>query len=274
MGLRGNKFMSDSHYWTSLWAIFLFIFLAICCFAVVIAAGNYLYDRLHVLPFWNSSLWLRYKIPIIVIGFILCLAALIAFIRHQGQREVQIAQEYAEKQGWEFSQTASPDFSARVKEIVNELDIDMYYVRTVETRNRKIWIFNCTYRDKEASSRKSYSYGTACLIESHRFQSTEMPVSIELRDWTEVMTSDKVDMGKTPFGEKFLVLSKDAEVAHRLVNEVIQSVMLQYFADEDSGRLSVTLGNRGAVLLTSRITDQDQLQDLLKWACMIEEAAK
>jgi len=49
--------------------------------------------------------------------------------------------------------------------------------------------------------------------------------------------------------------------------------MLQYLADEDSGRVSVTLGNRGAVLLAGRVTDQEQLQELIELARRIEEAA-
>lgn len=265
--------MSDSHYWTSLWAVLLFIFLAICCFAAIAAVFSYVYDRLHVLPIWNSPLWLRYKTTVIVVGVILCLAALIAFIYHQGQREVQAAREYAEAQSWGFAKDVPQDLSDRVREIVSDLDIDLHYARTVENRNRQIWLFDCQYRNKSASGRQSYSYGIACLVQSSRFQPIKGSVSIELRDWSEVMTSDKVDMGKTSFAEKFIVLSQDATTARQVVNDSLQAVMLQYLEDEDSGRLSVTLGTRGAVLLTGRVTDQTELQNLLKWARSIEEAA-
>ncbi len=266
--------MGSSHYWTSLWAVLLFIFLAICCFAAIAAVFSYVYDRLHVLPIWNSPLWLQYKTPVIVVGVILFLTALIAFIHHQGQREVQAAREYAEAQGWGFSREVPQEIGASVREIVSDLDIDLHYARTVETGSRRIWLFDCSYRNKEASARKSYSYGIACLIRSNRLQAVETPVTIEFRDWTEIMSSDKVDMGTSPFAEKFLVLSQNAETARRVVNESIQAVMLQYLADEDTGRVSVTFGNRGAVLLAGRVSEQEQLQEPIELARRIEEAAR
>lgn len=266
--------MGSSHYWTSLWGLLLFIFMGLFCLMAVGAVIGFFSDRLGVLPLWHSPLWLRYKTLIIVFGVIIGLVALVALIRYQGLREEQRAREYAEKQGWGFSREVPQEIGAAVKNIVNDLDIDLHYTRTVETASRHIWLFDCSYRNKEASARKSYTYGIACLIRSNRFQSVEAPVTIEFRDWTEIMSSDKVDMGKSPFGEKFLVLSRDAETARRVVNESIQSVMLQYLADEDGGRVSVTLGNRGAVLLAGRVTEQEQLPELIELARRIEEAAR
>ena len=266
--------MGSSHYWTSLWGLLLFICLGLFCLMAVGAVAGFFSDRLGVLSLWHSPLWLRYKTPIIVVGVIIGLVTLVALIRYQGIREEQRVREYAEKQGWGFSREVPQEISATVSNIVSDLEIDLHFARRAGTGSRQIWLFDCSYRNKEASARKSYTYGIACLIRSNRFQSIETPVTIEFRDWTEIMSSDKVGMGQSPFAEKFLVLSRDAETARRVVNEPIQSVMLQYLADEDTGRVSVTLGNREAVLLAGRVSEQEQLQELIELARRIEEAAR
>ena len=264
--------MGNSHYWTSLWVVVLFICLGVICIFGFAAVMSFFYERLNGLGLWQSPFWVRYKTPIIVGCVILGIAALIAFIHYQGVREEKAAREYAEEQGWGFAKDVPQELSDRVEEIVSYLDIRLHFMRLVENRNRHIWIFDCQYTSKNAG-RKSDQFGTVCLVQSHRFHPIPVPVAIDLRDWTEIMGSDKVDMGKTPFTEKFIVTASDAAVARDTVNDSLQAVMLQYLADEDSGRLSVTLGNRGAVLMTGRITDQTELQNLLKWARSIEEAA-
>jgi hypothetical protein len=86
------------------------------------------------------------------------------------------------------------------------------------------------------------------------------------------MTSDKVDMGNSPFAEKFLVLSKDPTTAKALVNMKIQSIMLERLKMTLYNPVSVTIGPGGAVVLTSRTFDHDRLEDLCDLACRIEEA--
>jgi len=98
------------------------------------------------------------------------------------------------------------------------------------------------------------------------------PVEISSRDWTEVMLSDKVDMGESPFAQQFLVQSKDPDSAKRVVNEAIQATLLEHRSKPVSICDSVIIGPGGAVVLTGRTAEHDQLQDLLELARKLESA--
>ena len=115
-----------------------------------------------------------------------------------------------------------------------------------------------------------YTYGTACLIESNRFHSGGVPVVIAGRDWTEVMQSDKVDMGESLFARKFLVLSKDPVPAKKIVNHSIQAIMLNHLEKPVINPVSVYIGPGGAVVLTGRTSEHERLQNLISLARGIE----
>ncbi len=155
-----------------------------------------------------------------------------------------------------------------------DLNFNPYYIRTVETGQRSLYLFECSYKRKQASGRTSNYYGTACLVQSDRFRSVTVPVEIVPRDWTEVMTSDKVDMGESPFTEKFLVLSKNPGPAREIVNESIQSIILEH---DKKASLQPCQGFHwpgGAVVLADRTFEHERLQDLLALARRIEAAVE
>ncbi|MBN1545040.1 MAG: hypothetical protein JW902_00105 [Syntrophaceae bacterium] len=266
--------MNDPQYWTSFWGLLIILCLAFVALFASSAVIVYLYDRISVLPVWNSPFWIRFKIPIIILAVISFLAALIAYIRYEDKKELQLAQQYALSQEWGFAKEATPELKDLVSEILRDWRITIRYVRTVENGVRRIWLFDCSYKDPEASAKSSYTQGVGCLIQSNRFLSSETPVEIATRDWTEVMISDKVDMGNSPFAEKFIVLSKDAASAYKIVNESLQAFMLEYFSDPDRSGVGVIIGNRGAVLLTGRVSKQEELYNLLELAKKIEAAAR
>jgi hypothetical protein len=144
----------------------------------------------------------KLKIPLVVLGVIGFLAALIAFSRYQGQRELKAAQDYAQTQGWGFSREAAEDFKTEVAEILADLKFELYYIRTVETGWRNLYLFDCSYNNRDASARSNHdSYGTACLVLSNRFRDAVVPVEIITRDWTEVMQPDKWN-GQIPVWEE------------------------------------------------------------------------
>lgn len=266
--------MNDPQYWTSFWGLLIILCLAFIFLFAGSAFIVFLYDRFSVLSVWNSPFWIRFKIPIIILVVFAFLVALIAYIRYEGRQELQLVQQYALSQEWGFSKDAAPELKARVGEILRDWKIDMHYVRTVENGARGIWLFDCSYKPPDASAKSSYTNGVGCLIQSNRFLLSEAPVEIMTRDWTEVMISDKVDMGNSPFAERFLVLSKDRVSANKIVNKSLQAVMLEYISVPDRSDVGVIIGNRGAVLLASRVAAQAELQVLLELARRIEEAAR
>ena len=266
--------MSDSQYWASLWGLGIVIFL--CLFLMFLGVGVFgtLYDRISVWPIWNSHFWVKFKIPLIIIGVIGFIAGVLALARYQSQKELKAAQEYAQAQGWSFSRYDTQGFKERVAGIWWNFNFDLQYIRTVETGQRSLYLFDCSYKHKEATARTSYSDGTACLVQSDRFRSVTVPLEIVTRDWTEVMISDKVDMGQSPFAEKFLVLSKDPGPAREIVNASIQAIMLEHLKKPLYNPVGVSLGPGGAIVLADRTFEHDLLQDLLDLARLLESAVE
>lgn len=211
------------------------------------------------------------KTPLIVLGVIGFLSAVIAYSRYEGRKELQEAQGYAQSQGWSFSREDTQGLTAKVADILYDLNFDLHYVRTVETGERSLHLFDCSYKNREAAGKFS-SYGTACLIQSVRFPSPAVPVKIFTRDWTEGMISDKVDRGASPFARKFLVQSKDPDSARRIVNESIQAVLVEHLNNPLYNPVGITTGPGGAVVLTGRTAEHERLQNLISLAREIESA--
>ncbi len=264
--------MSDSQYWTSLWGLGIIIFL--CLFLMILGVGVFvtLYDRISVWPIWNSHFWVKFKIPLIIICVIGFIAGVLALARYQSQKELKAAQEYAQAQGWSFSRYDTQGFKERVAGIWWNFNFDLQYIRTVETGQRSLYLFDCSYKHKEATAKVHDSQGTACLVQSDRLRSVTVPLEIVTRDWTEVMIADKVDMGQSPFAEKFLVLSKDPGPAREIVNASIQAIMLQHLKKPLYNPVGVSLGPGGAIVLADRTFEHDLLQDILALARQIEAA--
>ncbi len=262
--------MSDSQYWTSLWVIILFIFLFYLIAVFGQAVFAFLYNRISTFEIWNSPVWLKIKVPLIVLCVIGFLATLIVFIHYERRKELQTARKYAYDQGWSFSQSFTQELKTKVEKILWDIeDFDFYYISTIETGKRNLYLFDCSYLYRKSVD-TDVVYGTACLIESNRFHPKDGSVNIGRRDWTEVMQSDKIDMDKSLFARKFLVLSKDSVSAKEIVNSSIQAVMLNHLEKPLINPVSVYIGPGGAVVLTARTLEHERLQDIIDLAMRIE----
>ncbi len=264
--------MGATHYWTSLWRLVIFIGLSFFCLFLIITVINLLYDRMSTYDIWNSPVWLKWKTPLIILGVVCFLTALLAYISYENRRERQASEHYAKSQGWGFAVDAAADFKSAVEKILYDLDILMQYVRTVESGERAICLFDCSYKRKKAGARVNDSYGTACLMQSKRFNAVTVSLEIIERDWTEGMISEKVDMGQSPFAEHFLLLCKDPVPAQIIVNESVRSVLLEHLQSELYNPVSITIGPGGAVVMTGRTSEPERLHDLIKLALRIEAA--
>jgi hypothetical protein len=266
--------MGNSQYWTSLWVVGLFILFCFFCLYLGSSIFVFLYDRISTFALWNSPVWLKLKIPVIILCVIAFLAAVIALSRHQGQRELKVAQEYAESQGWGFSRNAEESFKNEVANVLSEYKFHLYHIRTVATGQRNLYLFDCSYNSRDASPKSHDSRGTACLVLSDRFHSIAVPVEITKRDWSEVMVSEKVDMGETPFAQQFLVESKDPDSAKRVVNESIRAILLEHMSRTLSYSFSITIGPGGLVVMTGRTAEPEVLQDILELGRRLESTMK
>ena len=267
--------MGDSQYWTSLWVIGLIIVLFYLILAFGQAVFAFLYDRMSVFEIWNSQVWLKMKVPLIIFCVVGLLIALMGYMRHQRGKELQATREYAQDQGWRFSENDTQGLKTRALKILWDLkNFDLYSIRTVETGKRNLYLFDCKYLYIKDVDTDDFAYGTACLIESGRFHSGGVSVDICKRDWTEKMQSDKVDMGESLFSQKFLVLSKDPDPAKEIVNDAIQAVMLNHLGNPLFNPVTVHIGPGGAVVLTGHTVEHERLQDLIDLARRIEAAVE
>ena len=264
--------MSDPQYWASLRGLGLAIALFILIIFLIVKTGGFLYPRISVWEIWSAPFWVKYKIPLIVIGIIGFIASVIAIARYEARVELRAVQEYAQAQGWGFARFDSQGLKQRIDSIWWDLNFNPYYISTVETGQRSLYLFQCSYKRKQASGRTSNYYATACLVHSDRFRSVTVPVEIVPRSWTEVITSDKVDMGDSPFTEKFLVLSENPGRAREIVNESIQSILLEHDKKPLFNPVKVAVGPAGAVLMADRTFEHERLQDILALARQIEAA--
>jgi len=252
-----------------------FLYLAYVCLFIAVATFVFLYDRISVWAFWESPVWLKIKIPCIIVGVIAFLGALLSYIRYEGRKELQVAREYAQSQGWDFS----PDDTLGLKEKASDIlfglkNIDVRHIRTVETGQRSLHLFDCSYKYPHETSRMSYSYGVACMIQSERLRSLSASVEMFSRDWSEVMESNRVDMGRSAFAEKYILLSKDPEKARVVVNETVQAVILEHLKKPFNNPVTISIAAGGAVVLTGRKAGPERLQDLIDFTRSIESALK
>jgi hypothetical protein len=225
---------------------------------------------LTTLALWHSPVWLKLKVPLIVIGVIGFLTAVIAFSRHEGRRDLQAAREYAQARGWEFSRTDTLGLEAEAERIMMDLwTIDLHFIRTVQAGRPSIHLFDCACRYRPDADRFS-SRGVACLIRSDKFDAVGVQVDIVGRDWTEGMIADKVQMRTSPFAEKFLVLAKDAAAAREIVTTDVQAVMMDHLKKPLYNPVSVSLGPGGAVVMIDPTHEHEQLQDIIDLARRIE----
>ena len=273
--IEGESYMGDSQYWTSLWVIGLIIILFYLISVFGQAVFAFLFDRISVFAIWNSQAWLKMKVPLIIFCVIGLLIALMGYMRHANSKKLQAAREYAQDQGWRFSENDTQGLKTRVVKILWDLkNFDLYSIGTVETGKRNLYLFDCKYLYIKDVDTDSYAYGTACLIESNRFHSGGVSVDICKRDWTEKMQSDKVNMGESLFSRKFLVLSKDPVPAKEIVNDSIQAVMLNHLENPLFNPVSVYIGPGGTIVLTGHTVEHERLQDLIDLARRIEAAVE
>lgn len=267
--------MSNFQYWSSLWITIIVFFVLICLLYLGSGLFVFLCEHIRGFQIWNSPLWPKLKIPVIIIGVAAFIAAIAAFSRFHEKRELKLAMEYAESQGWKFSKDDADGLKSVAENLSDYYLTSLRYIRIVESGQRSVILFDCSYKRKDAAAGLRFSPATACMVRSNRFPTGIKPVEVFAgRNWTEVMISDKVDMETSPFAERFLVISKDPSIARALINTEIQNVMLQHLNQPLNHGVSVNIGPGGALMLGEPTFEHEELDDLIDLACRIEEAIR
>lgn len=88
----------------------------------------------------------------------------------------------------------------------------------------------------------------------------------------ETLLGKEVDMGESPFAEKFIVRSQEPERARQIVSESLQAVILEHKLKPAYDPVEIAIGPGDAVLLRVETTDPRQWHDLIDFARQIESA--
>jgi hypothetical protein len=178
--------------------------------------------------FFHSPLWLKLKVPAIIIGVLGCLVLLFAHLSHSNRKALQAHAEYAEAQGWSFSRQDTLGLKARVEALFYDQQFDVNTVRTIETGAKHLYLFDCHYHFRGGKSTRG-RFGTASLIQSDAFKRVRSPVLLCERIWTDAwLLSDQVDMGDSPFARAFIVQSKDSVGAKETLNGSVQAILFEH----------------------------------------------
>ena len=116
---------------------------------------GFLYGRISVWQIWSAPFWVKYKIPLIVIGIIGFIVSMIAFARYEAQMELRAVQEYAQAQGSGFARFDSQGLKQRIDGIWWDLNFNPYYISTVETGQRSLYLFAMLIQ-AQTSERKNF----------------------------------------------------------------------------------------------------------------------
>jgi hypothetical protein len=220
------------------------------------AAIVYLYDHLSDLFIWNSPFWKAWKVPLIVCAVILGVAILL-YVNYLSQQKAEKAEkEFAQAQGWGYSVRSDdtegllPKISTVLETVSPEKKFDVITaVMTVPFEKGNFFLFGCSYSAR--SSRQSSKPGSACLIQSDRFSGMRSHVEIFPRNVLDsALTFNKVDMVNTGFAQAYIVSSQDPAEAHRIINESMQLMLVDYKNSPGFiGNFEIALGPGGAVIL-------------------------
>jgi hypothetical protein len=238
-----------------------------------------LYDWASGLQVWKSSIGRKWKVLVIVLVVVASLGALFAYLRYDGRKEQQAARSYAESQGWSYSPwNDTYGIKSAVEKIFRDFKFDdPHSIMIVETGQTSVFLCDCSYVYRESASRRN-SNKIACLVRSERFRPSAVPLTILIQEWRNIgfslMRWDEVAMENPAFAEKFLVLSKDPVLAREIVNESMQSMLIEYVGRNDYTPVSITIGPGGAVVMTEQNLKRERLADLVDLARRIERNVK
>ena len=228
-------------------------------------------DRIGVWPAWSGPLWARLKTPLIVIGGIALFIVLIAWLRASNQKRLEDLQQYCMEQGWTFSLNDTLGLKDRVEQIFYDRKFEPSCIRTVETGNRAIYLFDCWHKHKNAAVRVREHRATCCLIESGQFRPVMEPLVItEYLLINETLLGEVLTLNDSPFSRKFVVHARAPNDARQTLTPALQAIILQYKEKFSDTYLHIAIGSSGAVLMTEETLDHDRWQDIIALALAIE----
>lgn len=194
----------------------------------------------------------------------------VAVAYRSGNKHAKVLHEFAQARGWSYSRTDTQGITATVEALFPEQKFNLANVMSVESRGRKLYLFECGYRWRRG---RGGSFGAAALIESDRFRVVGSHVEIVERAWSDaLLLAEQVEMEDSEFAQSFIVLSKDPAAARRVARASLQQVLIEHLKAPLRNPVQIALGPSGAVLLTGQHAEPKRWLDLVELAQRLESA--
>lgn len=196
----------------------------------------------------TGSMDLEAMLP--VIGFIGIFVLAIAVAIWATKKRAKAVQEFAAAQGWKYSRKDTERLDIKVEDVFIEEGFVIDNIMTLESGPRALFLFDSAFYNRARPRNKNSAAG--CLITSNRFQPINSRVEIHVRTGIgEKLLKDQIDMGDTAFARNFIVRSKDAAVAKKLISPALQEVLLAHIKASPNISVRIGFGSGCAVLLGS-----------------------
>jgi hypothetical protein len=256
----------------------LFIILACSLLFIFLVAAviGFVGERMGQFSIWKTQTWLTVRIPVIVITVIVGLTLLVVIASRISKKHEKAEKQFAQSQGWTYTESyrdpqgRTRELAGKLYKICPEKEIKLNNSMAVESGKRNIFLFSCWHRVRDWGPKEHL--GFACLIESDRFGWVDSQLDISGRGSLDsLLLSYQVDMGDTEFARSFIVTSKNATTAKRVLDESVQAILLE----SRRGSLDydeINIGPGGAVILTGDNRPFEEYLALVELARRIESA--
>ncbi len=181
------------------------------------------------------------NLEIIVMSAFAALVLLAAFFAfRQARNEKTAVQRYAALKGWTYFGSDHPSLPGVLREMYPDTRYDLFNVVQIAWPPQSMFFFQ--YRQRLRA--RSTSNGFGCIAEpTARF--VEPPVQISPRvPVLEELVGDKVEVGSEEFRKHFTVTCDQRGMAHTVLNENVQTILLKHYAQADYYLNIEITGNR------------------------------
>ncbi|NTV46264.1 MAG: hypothetical protein HGB11_07025 [Chlorobiales bacterium] len=186
-----------------------------------------------------------------IVGFVGIFVLAIVVAIWATKKRAKAVQEFAATQGWSYSRKDTERLDIKIEDVFIEEGFTLSNIMTLESgAQRALFLCDCAFYNRARPRHQSNA--AVCLIISNRFQSVSSNVEIHVRTGIgEQLLKDQIDMGGTEFARSFIVLSKDAAFAKKLISPAMQEVLLVHVKASPDFSVRIGFGSGCAVLLSS-----------------------
>jgi hypothetical protein len=220
----------------------------------------FLQNHIGGLLIWNSPVWQKIKIPVIILAVVSGLALLI-YANHRSQKTREREdRDFALSRGWGYAvNTNDPEgqiaeLERKIARVCLSKQYQVSSLMTIDDRNTKITLFDCVYSSR-GGGRSNPHVGSACFIESDRLSHLSSQVEVVPRTGLDgALIMKQVNMGDTEFSRNYVVSSKNPEEALKVLEVAVQAALLEQKKMVSSivHNMEIVFGPGGVVILLYR----------------------